>query len=1522
MSELRENNAIASVAIVGMAGRFPGAPGIHAFWDNLSRGVESIQSFTPEELRESGIAPELSKDPRYVKASGVLSDADRFDAAFFGYNPREAQIIDPQQRVFLECAWEALEMAGYDPEAFEGSIGAFAGSGMNTYLLSNIVGNKAILDAVGWYQTSLSSDKDFLTTRVSYKLNLKGPSIAVQTACSTSLVAVVSAYQALLSCQCDMALAGGVSINFPQKTGYLYQEGMIVSPDGHCRAFDAAAQGTVPGEGVGVVVLRRLQDALEAGDNILAVIRGAAINNDGAMKVGFSAPSVEGQAEVIAMAQAVGGVPAETVSYVEAHGTGTPLGDPIEVAALTRAFRMSTAKQGFCALGSVKTNVGHLNAAAGVAGLIKTVLALQHRQIPPSLHFQQPNPAIDFVNSPFYVNDKLMPWDAGATPRRAGVSSFGMGGTNAHVVLEEAPPVTGQRSRRSHQLLVLSAKTPAALESATQNLATALANDIDLDLADAAYTLQTGRRHFEHRRIVVCEDRAQRSELLTRRDNTRVFTSACEPGDRSVVFLLSGQGSQAVGMARELYELEPVFRKHLDYCADRLSPILNLDLRAVLYPEKGNTGEADDQLRQTRLAQPAIFAIDYALANLWMEWGVVPGALLGHSLGEYVAACLAGVFSLEDALALVAERGRLMQAIPLGAMLSVPLDAQAARARLGNGLALAAINAPDLCVVSGPCDAVEDFQAQLKSEGIDAERLRTSHAFHSAMMDSMVDVFVHKVAAIPLRPPTIPVMSNLTGAWLAPEQATDPGYWGRHLRNPVLFSASVTELMRDPMRVFLEVGPGRTLVSLARRHVPAGQKRLLVSSLPHRDDGTPDCVAMLTSLGRMWASGVRVDWTAFHVGGPRRRVVLPTYPFERQRFFIAKTQTSDHVVPNKGQIEKEDISNWFYVPSWRRTPPSVVLDRQVEPERWLLYLDEAGVGKALANALEADGEEVVRVEVGHDFERRTEDWYVVNPGERSHYLALFRELASKDRLPSRLVHLYTLGGVHRESESVVPDHLMIRGFYSLLYSVQALAEVRPAHTLKIDVLTNDSQQISDGEPLCAEKAAISGVCRVIAQEFENLPCRNVDVSAALFNGAIDTRLFRYLVAELRSRALDPVVALRGGQRWVQHFEPCSLAHPEGIGRFREKGVYLITGGLGNVGLLLAREMARSCRARLVLTSRAGLPPRSEWHALPRPSTNNSSFTHKIAAIRAIEELGSEVLVLPADVANEEHMREVLRTIDSTFGALHGVIHAAGDTNPEDFARMTELDRPRCERHFRAKVYGTRVLERLLRGRELDFCMLTSSLSSILGGVGYGAYAAGNAFQDAFAQECNRQQHAKWIAVDWDGWIAENSGSGAPVLGMNPEEGVETFVRTIAADGLTQIVVSTGNLAARLRRWVLDPSQDQPKPKSAEAPAQAEIIEESFASHTEAAVAGIFKDVLGLDRVSAGDDFFEAGGHSLLATQLLARIRSTFGVEVPVRQLFESRTVAGLAKCVDARVWQLKAHVADPVSNELREVFEL
>ena len=869
-----------SIAIIGIAGRFPGAADVEQFWRNLRRGVESIRSFAPAELEASFGSQPDADDPGLVRAGGVLDDIERFDAAFFDFNPREAEITDPQQRIFLECCWEALERAGYDAEAFPGAVGVFAGAGMNTYFLNNVLAHPELFRTVAPFQILIGAAKDYLAPRVSYKLNLKGPSVSVQTACSTSLVAVHLGCQSLQDYQSDLALAGGVSIRVPQKSGYRYTEGGIYSPDGHCRAFDHRAGGTVTGSGAGVVVLKRLAEALADGDHVLAVIRGTAVNNDGSAKVGFTAPSVEGQVAVISEALSAAGVSAETLSYVEAHGTGTALGDPIEITAVTRAFGLGPERRRSCAVGSVKTNIGHLDTASGVAGLIKTVLALQHRALPPSLHFEAPNPEIDFDAGPFYVNTALADWPANGAPRRAGVSSFGIGGTNAHAVVEEAPAREPSGPSRSWQLLLVSARTPTALETATDNLARHLEEHPEQPLADVAFTTHAGRRAFQHRRALVCSDREDTIAALRSRDPQRILTLAQEGRDRPVAFLFPGQGAQYTGMGRGLYDAEPAFHQALDACARTLEDHLDLDLRTVLFPT-GDPGAAAERLEQTGLTQPALFAVEYALAELLGEWGIRPAAMIGHSIGEYVAACLAGVFSLEDALALVAARGRLMQSLPPGAMLVVPRPEGEAKQLLEDGLSLAAVNGPSFSVISGPAGRVGELARRLETEGIDARRLHTSHAFHSAMMDPILDEFAREVGKVHLSTPRIPYLSNLTGTWIEPAQATDPAYWVRHLRDTVRFADGTAELLRDRSRVLLEVGPGRSLASLIRSAAP---DRTVVTTLrhPHEAGGDP----LPNAVARLWLAGVRIDWTGFHAHERRRRVPLPTYPFERQRFWL------------------------------------------------------------------------------------------------------------------------------------------------------------------------------------------------------------------------------------------------------------------------------------------------------------------------------------------------------------------------------------------------------------------------------------------------------------------------------------------------------------------------------------------------------------------------------------------------------------------------------------------------------------
>ena len=896
---MNDERQLEGIAIVGMAGRFPGAESVEEFWANLVAGRESISFFDDTELAASGLdAAELKRRGQYVAARGVLKNADCFDAAFFGVNPKEAEVMDPQQRVFLEACWTALEHAGYAPNKMAGSVGVFAGASTNTYAHHALEPRPELMELVGSDLVMYGNDKDYLTTRVAYKLGLKGPALNVSTACSTSLVAVGQACQSLLMFQCDVALAGGVSVRVPQQRGYYYDEGNIGSPDGHTRTFDAKAEGTAFSNGVGVVVLKRLEDAVKDGDQVYAVIKGVGLNNDGSQRVSFGAPGVEGQSEAVAMAQALAGVDPETIAYVEAHGTATPLGDPIEVAGLTKAFRMGTQAKQFCAIGSVKSNVGHLDVAAGVAGLIKTALALHNKVIPASLHFTKPNPKLEIEKTPFYVNAALQEWRSkGDVPRRAGISSFGSGGTNAHLVLEEAPQTEPSGPSRPWQLLVLSAKTADALERATQNLSEHLkiitARNEDLqqltELADAAFTLQSGRSQFAHRRVVACADAAEGALALEAKDPKRVFTHHQKLVDPPVVFMFPGQGAQYSGMGAELYRTESTFRAEVDRCAEVLKPELKTDIREVMFPAPSANKKSDELLVQTRFTQPALFVIEYALAKLWMSWGIKPAAMIGHSVGEYVAGCLAGVFTLEDALTLIARRAALVQAQPGGAMLAIRLPEKEVLPLLNPQLAIAAINSPNLCVVSGSNEAIAKLEEELGSNKIAARRLQTSHAFHSPMMEPVLAPFTKLLRKTKFGEPQIPYVSNVTAKWITAAEAKSPEYWAGHVRQTVRFADGVAELMKDSQYLLLEVGPGQTLSTLARQHPSKASEQTVLASLAMTGDQEPH--GLLDTLGRLWMNGVSVDWQQFYANERRLRAVLPTYPFERKRYWPESAAT-------------------------------------------------------------------------------------------------------------------------------------------------------------------------------------------------------------------------------------------------------------------------------------------------------------------------------------------------------------------------------------------------------------------------------------------------------------------------------------------------------------------------------------------------------------------------------------------------------------------------------------------------------
>ncbi len=873
------------IAIIGMAGRFPGASNVEKLWENICNGKESITFFDEEDLSPT-ISSKLKNDSNYVKARGVLDDIDMFDASFFGISPREAEIMDPQQRLFLELSWEALDNSGYTPEQYNGLIGIFAGSNNNTYYLNNVLPNREAVDRIGEFQAMLVNEKDFLTTRVSYKLDLSGPSVNIYTACSTSLVAVCHAFDSLNNYQCDMALAGGISIIVPQNSGYLYQEGAILSKDGHCRPFDKNAHGVTFNSGAGIVVLKRLDDAIRDGDEITAVIRGTGMNNDGADKVSFTSPSINGQAKAVSLALAQANVSPETISYIETHGTGTPLGDPIEIAALNQVFKSSTSARQFCAIGSIKSNIGHLIHASGVTGLIKTALSLKNKKIPPSLNFSESNPEIDFESSPFYVNTRLTEWENVKGPRRAGVSAFGVGGTNAHVVLEEAPEMVHTKSTRSKHLLVISAKTDAALKMSTKNIHKCLSDNPEIEIADVANTLMLGRKTFNLKRFIICKDVQDALRKLEEDDCRFNKIQLDSSGKPDVVFMFPGQGSQYINMGLKLYEAEPVFRKVVDECSEILKSISNIDIRSIIFPVEKNSDTATEELIKTKNNQPALFIIEYALAKLWNSWGVFPSAMIGHSIGEYVAACLSGVFSLENALLLASSRGRLMQEQPEGSMLSVRMPLLEIEKRLGDNLSIAAMNAPSLCVVSGPSMTIFQLQKELEKEKIICRLLHTSHAFHSSMMEPAIKPFKEIVKAVELSSPQLPFISAVSGTWITQKQAIDPEYWANHLRQPVRFADGIKEILKKENQILLETGPGNTATTLAFQQIKDKETHTAIPSLGRTTEGNSEWTAILQAVGILWKNGIPIDWKNFYKTEKRNRIPLPPYPFERKRFWL------------------------------------------------------------------------------------------------------------------------------------------------------------------------------------------------------------------------------------------------------------------------------------------------------------------------------------------------------------------------------------------------------------------------------------------------------------------------------------------------------------------------------------------------------------------------------------------------------------------------------------------------------------
>ncbi|BBM00784.1 type I polyketide synthase [Microbulbifer sp. GL-2] len=1344
------------VAIVGMAGEFPEADSLESFWSNLCTETECIRFFDPDDLVAAGIPEHVVRDESFVPAKGVVPGLFEFDAEFFGYSAREASVMDPQMRRFHQLAWHALENAGYAPDAPGCSVGIWAGAGDNSIWISRFLREMSNSFARK-YEISTLTAREFLCTRIAYKLNLKGPAVTVQTACSTSLVALHSAVTALLAGECDMSLAGAVAIHpndvngRADKGGYSFQEGMILSPDGHCRPFDIEAQGTIPGDGLGMVVLKRLDDARRDNDTILAVIKGTAINNDGNLKAGFTAPSVDGQSRVIHSAMRAAEVEPETISYIEAHGTGTPLGDPIEIEALGRVFGKTKENR---RIGSVKSNIGHLDAAAGMAGLIKTVLAMRHKLLPPNLHYNKANPKANLLGAGFNVNSELTSWNNEKYPLRACVSSFGIGGTNAHTILEEYLVNETTECSSGWKILPWSAKSEESLNVWSNLLADHLESEPALRLNDCAYTLSTGRSHFEHRRILITDSREKAISILREESSPHILSGRAGSRRRKITFLFPGQGSQYAGMGADIYHQLPEYREHVDSCLSLLAPSVCAELKPFLTNSEA-TEQAID-ISNTRLAQPLLFIVEYALAQTFISWGIEPDNMIGHSIGEYVAACVSGAIPLSEALEIVVQRGSLMAEAEPGAMLAVNLDHYALKSYLSHELELAAINSSDLSVVSGTISAIEHAQVRLETEGVSVTRLKVSHGYHSHLMEPVLDRFSAVIQDRSFNDINIPYYSNISGQLISTKEIKQTNYWIQHLRSTVNVANPISEALDDEERIFLEVGPGRTLTTFVRKHSKFNSSNRLINTIPPGNTNGDNTQHLLMAISKLYLAGVSIDWKNFYHRDQNKRIPLPGYVFKKTEFIpepIAEVTELSDLAGDRRVVR-------LYEPHWQRRPISLGDLSRDRSRTYIIFRDTYGLTELIEQQLINKGCRVIPVEKGEAFNRTADGAYTVGTGNAHDYTLLIEEIGRLQIEVHEIIHAWSVDRAGNKSTNELSED----SFYSLLNLAKALAELSTSENVLISILATELFSISGDEDIVASKALLTGPLRVIPHEVPHLNTRVIEFNQNALERSNNSELLRSLVRELETDKFPQQVAYRGRNRWVREYRPIpankeQAKSSEGVS-LRIGGTYLITGGLGDIGIAKAKHIAKNGPVNLILTTRR---PISDW----RRGGKNPSHTISSSIVTELLELeksGTTVDILTADVTSHNDMVRIRRHIESVFGVLNGIVHCAG--LPGD-GSLLRKEREAMDAVLAPKTIGATILSKTFCDMDLDFVLFCSSITAILGGFGQVDYCAANAYLDAFALNSGFNNRTRVISVNWDTW--SGMGMAAQDFKRKPKE---------------------------------------------------------------------------------------------------------------------------------------------------------
>ena len=1466
-----ENNSTYTgfeIAITGMACRFPGAMNWKAYWENLANGVESVHFFSAEELSALGIEPDVAADSNYVAAKVSLEGKQYFDSFFFNYRPDDAALLNPEHRIFHECAWEALEDAGYDPARANGPIGVYAGAGGDlSWQLYSMLKNS---DRIDGFTLGQLNNKDYLASLLSYKLQLNGPAFSVNTACSTSLVAVHLACKSLLLGDARVILAGGVTIKTQPPKGYMYQQGMILSADGHCRAFDADATGTIGSEGAGVVVLKRLKDALADGDQIHAIIKGSAINNDGNRKVGYTAPSVEGQVECIRMAYKFAKVDPATVGYVESHGTGTKLGDPIEIEALNTVFGNTGSKN--CMLGAVKTNIGHLDTAAGVAGLIKAVLCLKNRQVPPTLHFRSPNPEINFDEGPFYVNTSLTDWNnTNAIPLRAGVSSFGIGGTNAHVVLEQALLSESLPSERHYKILSLSARTENALNRYAAKLKDYVLENSSVDLDDMSYTQHIGRKHFEYRQSFAYKDR---SELLQKLDEWK-GAAGMTKNNQAVLFLFPGQGAQYVNMGKELYETEAVFKTWMDQGFTLLQEITGVDHKSIIYNHDSEQG----LINRTKFTQPLLFLFEYALARLVMSYGVTPQCMLAHSIGEYAAACISGVFTFEDAIRLVARRAELMDSLPQGTMISVPLSAKDAEPYVSDHVAIAAVNGPQQVVLSGNTTDIQLVIDRLLAADIVCIKLHTSHAFHSSMQEPVMDAFRKELEKISFGRMNLPFVSNLTGILARETQVCQPEYWVQHLRRTVRFSEGVAAVLsQEKDWICLEVGPGRSLTSLVKQQATA-KVPALITLLRHPKEDKSDSLLLSDAISRLWSHGIPVDWKAWYQSEKRRRISLPTYAFEHIEYPVEIDLFQEDLPlninalqPTKGQILKD----WIYYPIWK-TAVLPVVSKTASTGTYLFFSAQGAFSAALSAQLLQDGNKVVHVFTGDQFKKESPYSYDVDPVNAGGFSRLAAELTNDGIDITHVIYCWNLEAtaqpeLHRDNRNL---HLV---YFSLVNIVKSLLNAGTLSKRKIIVLTNKLYDIPGTESLSDSSSLTGGLMNALPQEY-SVSCLGIDID---MNEPHDT-LVKKIALEINAGQKERIVGIRKGRRWLPDYEQNQYPLQTDKQVFREKGVYIITGGAGNLGRVLADHLNEKYNATVILLGRSDVP-----------------VYHKI--------------YYRVDITELDLFRQVVDEIEAVHGKISGVIHAAGVTDHKKYELVEDITTENAFAVMAPKITGLKNIYTIFKDRAPDFVLATSSIASVLGGITYSSYAAANLYMDSFIMAVSKVLPG-WKSIQLPGMLFKeseiNNEKNTARTALKPAEICELVEWTINQEETPVITATVKGLHSLINKIYYEEKQMylDNQPASAIVKMGRPDLKSSFIApetETEIAIVEMMETFFGINDIGIADNFFELGGDSLKATIFIRKIEQTFNVRLSMADFFLAENIRKICQETDEKIRLNKA----------------